>query len=128
MVTAIIIFFLQFPHINGNDKIFFYKEEEQILFSDALREAGHYVAGSCGKDSVLFRVSRVRNPGTLSPEQKIIVYMHKPGPTNSDVYLISVRKTFLWRKQTNNYPSSQRANNYCNNNTLWSACLRSKIR
>ncbi|VDI18746.1 Hypothetical predicted protein [Mytilus galloprovincialis] len=51
-----------YPHIEGVSKVFFYKEEEQILFSDVLREAGHYVAGSCGRDPFIFRVSRINNP------------------------------------------------------------------
>lgn len=58
-----IIIILQYPHIEGVSKVFFYKEEEQILFSDVLREAGHYVAGSCGRDPFIFRVSRIKNPG-----------------------------------------------------------------
>ncbi|CAC5378150.1 unnamed protein product [Mytilus coruscus] len=51
-----------YPHIEGVSKVFFYKEEEQILFSDVLREAGLYVAGSCGRDPFIFRVSRLKNP------------------------------------------------------------------
>ncbi|XP_052093625.1 uncharacterized protein LOC127729779 [Mytilus californianus] len=51
-----------YPHIEGVSKVFFYKEEEQILFSDVLREAGHYVAGSCGRDPFIFRISRLKNP------------------------------------------------------------------
>ncbi|KAK3088385.1 hypothetical protein FSP39_018527, partial [Pinctada imbricata] len=61
-----------FPFIDANAKLFFYKELEQVLFSDVQREAGDFVANSCGRDSFIFRVVRVNHGESLTAGNQTI--------------------------------------------------------